>query len=525
MRPLSFSPRRPPCPMLPALLLLIGLPAAAATGTNRTAAAAAQAPAAPPSAAPSAIPPRPEQLVFPPLAFQPPNRETYRRVLPDGTVVYLAPAHEFPLVTLAFTFKGGTSLDPADVPGLASMTAQMVREGGTQKLPPAALDETLDFLATIVSVGADATFTTATLNSLTNNFAESLELFLDMLRQPAFESGRLASAKARLIEGLKQRNDDASSLLNREWNQLLYGPDHFAAREPTDGSVARITRDRLIALHQQIFHPGNLIIAVTGDFDEPAMLATLTQALAGWERGARAADPQPPTHVLTPGLYHVAKSIPQGKVAIGMRTIRRDDPDALALQLLNYILGSGGFTSRLMQQVRSNEGLAYSVRSTLTPEVYYPGEFRASFASKNPSVARATRIVLDQIRALRETVVSASELATAQQSAIETFPRRFENKTALLQLFVNDEWTARPNDYWQTYRDRVRAITREELLRVAQKHLDPAKMAILVAGDWNEIAGGEPSARASMRDFFGGAVQHLPPRDPLTLEPLPAPAK
>jgi zinc protease len=496
-----------------ALLLLTALPAAAVTNTNT--AAVAQLP----GTTPTTIPPRPEQLVFPPLAFQPPNRETFRRVLPDGSVVYLAPSHEVPLVKLALTFKGGASLDPADVPGLASLTAQMVREGGTQKLPPAKLDETLDFLATLVNVSADATFTTATLNSLTNNFAESLTLLLDMLRQPAFDADRLASAKARLIEGLKQRNDDASSILNREWQQLLYGTNHFAAREPTDRTVARITPARLMAMHQQIFHPGNLIIAVTGDFDEPAMLATLTQALAGWERGALVPDPPPPTQVLAPGLYHVAKPIPQGKVVLGMRGIRRDDPDAMALQLLNYILGNGGFTSRLMQQVRTKAGLAYSVRSTLTPEVYYPGDFRAGFASKNASVARATRIVLDQIRDLRETVVTEAELATAQQNAIETFPRRFENKSAMLQLFVNDEWTQRPTDYWATYRERVRAVTREELLRVAKQHLDPSKMAILVVGDWAEIVAGEADQRASMRDFFGGVVQHLPLRDPLTLEP------
>jgi zinc protease len=514
MLPLPIFASRPLRHVMSALLLLAGMPAAAVANTNTAAVAPNSA------ASPTTIPPRPEQLVFPPLLFQPPNREAFRRVLPDGSVVYLAPSHEFPLITLTFTFKGGASLDPADMPGLASLTAQMVREGGTQTRPPAQLDESLDFLATLVSVGAGDTFTTATMNSLTNNFAESLGLLLDMLRRPAFDATRLASAKARLIEGLKQRNDDASSILNREWQQLLYGTNHFAAREPTDRSVARITPARLRTLHQQLFHPGNLIIAVTGDFDEPTMLATLTQALAGWERGALVPDPPPPTHLLAPGLYHVAKTIPQGKVVLGMRGIRRDDPDAIALQLLNYILGNGGFTSRLMQQVRSKAGLAYSVRSTLTPEVYYPGDFRAGFASKNASVARATQIVLDQIRDLRETVVTPAELATAQQNAIETFPRRFENKTAMLQLFVNDEWTQRPKDYWVTYRERVRAVTREELLRVAKQHLDPSKMAILVVGDWAEIVAGEPDQQANMRAFFGGVVQHLPLRDPLTLAPL-----
>jgi zinc protease len=199
----------------------------------------------------------------------------------------------------------------------------------------------------------------------------------------------------------------------------------------------------------------------------------------------------------------------------------RDDPDAIPLLLLNEILGAGGFTSRLMQQVRSNEGLAYSVRSAVTPRVTYPGDFRAGFESKNATVALATKIVLDQIRRIREEKVSAEELETAKRGLIETFPRQFESKPAMLRLFVNDEWTNRPKDFWKTFRGKVEATTADDLLRVAKQHLDPEKMAILVVGDWDAIAAGDLEKRASMNDFFGGKVRHLPLRDPLTLEPLP----
>jgi predicted Zn-dependent peptidase len=469
----------------------------------------------------SGLPARPETLAFKPLAFTPPEAASFRRVLPDGTAVYLAPSHEFPLVTVSITFKGGASLDPADVPGLASMTARMAREGGTKQRGPAEFDETLDFLATEVGVAASETFTTATMNCLKSNFDESLALFVGMLREPAFDQARLDTAKARGIEGLKQRNDDASSILSREWKRLVYGVGHFESAEPTDKTVAAISKERLAEMHRRIFHPGNMIVAVSGDFDERDMLAKLEKALSGWERGSAAPDPEAPTAVLEPGLYHVPKEIPQGKVVLGMRSITRDDPDAIPLLLLNDILGAGGFTSRIMQQVRSNEGLAYSARSTLVPKVAYPGDFRAGFESKNPTVALATKIVLDQIRGVRDDLVTEEELETAKASAIETFPRQFESKPAMLRVFVNDEWTKRPPDFWKTFRDKVRATTREDLQRVAKKHLDPEKMAILVVGDWDEIAKGDLQGRATMKDFFGGAVKHLPLRDPLTLEPLP----
>jgi zinc protease len=484
-----------------------------------TAARNGSAPAAARTA--TGLPARPEQIAFAPLEFTPPDRETFRRVLPDGTAVYLAPSHEFPLVTVSVTFKGGASLDPAEVPGLASMTARMLREGGTKKLPPAEFDETLDFLATDVGVAANETFTTATMNCLASNFDESLGLFVDMLRTPAFDAKRLDTAKARVVEGLKQRNDDASSILSREWKRLVYGPDHFEASEPTDKTVAAITNDRLGEMHQRIYHPGNMIVAVSGDFEEKAMLEKLAAAFSGWERGGAAPDPVAPTAVLEPGLYHVPKDIPQGKVVMGMRSITRDDPDAIPLLLLNDILGAGGFTSRIMQQVRSNEGLAYSARSTLQPKVYYPGDFRAGFESKNPTVALATKIVIDQIKGVRDELVTEEELETAKASAIETFPRQFESKPQMLRVFVNDEWTNRPKDFWKMFREKVKAVSREDLRRVAQKHLDPEKLAILVVGDWDEIAKGDLDKRATMNDFFGGKVKRLPLRDPLTLEPLP----
>jgi len=505
-------------------LALVALLALVPRREAKTPPAEAAAPAPKPAiaAAAGSLPARPESIRFAPLEFQPPEAESYRNVLPDGTVVYLAPSHEFPLVTVSMTFKGGSSLDPADIPGLAAMTATMLREGGTTTKEAAEVDETLDFLATQVGITAGETFTTASMNCLASTFDESLGLFLDMLRNPRFDEPRLQTAKARLLEAMKQRNDDASSILGSEWKRLLYGEDHFEARQATSRSAEKLTRDALAGLHRQVFHPGNVIVAVSGDFEPKQMLAKLGKAMAGWERGSVAADPVPPTAALEPGLYHVPKKIPQGKVAIGGRSITRDDPDAIPLLLLNDILGGGGFTSRIMQQVRSNEGLAYSANSRLAPKVEYPGEFRAGFESKNPTVALATKIVLEQIAKVRDELVTEEELETARQSLIETFPRQFESKPQLLRVLVNDEWTKRPKDFWKNFRDRVKGVTREDIRRVAREHLDPGKMAILVVGDWDEIAPGDLEKRASMEEFFGGKVEHLPLRDPLTLEPLPA---
>ncbi len=467
------------------------------------------------------IPPRPEAIEFEALEYTPPRAADFRRMLSDGTIVYVAESHEFPLINVSVTFKGGDSLDPAATPGLASMMARMVREGGAGDMNPATFDEKLDFLATEMSVSSGNTFTTARMNSLSDNFDESLKLFVTMLRKPAFDKQRLEVVKARLLESLKQRNDNASSILAREWKAMLYGRKHFEASQPTALSVEEISREQLQKIHAQIIHPGNMIVAVSGDFAVEEMLEKLAKAFDGWERGAVAPDPKVPDALLVPGLYHVQKEIPQGKVVLGKRGIVRDDPDAIPLLLLNEILGAGGFTSRLMQKVRSNEGLAYSVRSILSQRVNYPGAFQATFESKNQTVALSTKIVLGEIALIRQQPVTDEEIEVAKQGLIETFPRQFESKPTTLQVFVNDEWTNRPKDYWRTFREKVRTVTKDDLLRVAKKHLDPSQMAILVVGDWEAIAPGDLEGRATMKEFFDGEVKHLPLRDPLTLEPLP----
>ncbi|MCA9285873.1 MAG: insulinase family protein [Phycisphaerales bacterium] len=467
------------------------------------------------------VPARPEQIHFAPLSFEPPSAAEYRHVLPSGVVVYLAPSTEFPLVNIAMTFKGGRDLDPADQVGLADATGAMIRRGGTKNMSAEDLDETFDFLAANVSTNCGPVTSSAVLNSLKSNLDESLPLFFEMLRTPGFDAAKLGLWQSEQLERMKQRNDDAGPILSREWDALLYGRDHFEAAQSTQKSIESIDQASLQRMHDRIFHPGNVIVAVTGDFDEKDMLDRLEQAFAGWERGDQVSDPAAPTATFTPGVYHVEKDIPQGKVNIGLRGITRDDPDYYAMTILNDILGGGGFTSRITKRVRSDEGLAYSAGSANSAGVYYPGEFRASFQSKNRTVALATKIIMEEIERIRTEPVSDEELATSVNSMIETFPRTFESKAGMLNVFVSDEWTNRPADYWQKYRDRLRAVTKDDILRVAQKHLDPNAMAIFVVGKWSEIAPGDLEGRASMAEFFGGSVTDLPLRDPMTMEPIP----
>lgn len=466
------------------------------------------------------LPPRPEKITFPPLAFEPPDPAAFSRELPGGVTVFLIPDRSLPLVDVRFAFRGGAYLDPVGKEGLSAAVGAMMRRGGAGDLDAAALDEELDFLAAEVGTGAGEYEFSASLDTLAQNLDRSLELLVSILRRPRFQADRFALWKSEVLERLKQRNDDADSILGREWSALVYGRDHFKGRDITKASLDGLTEADLRGFHARWLHPGNLVIGVSGDFDPDAMMKKLAKALEGWTAADKAPPPPAPTHALTPGVYRVEKDIPQGKVYIGMRSIKRDDPDYHALMVMSRILGSGGFTSRIMRRVRSDEGLAYDAGASVIPGLYFPGEFRASFQSKSATVALAAKLVLEEVEKIRTQPVEAQELDVARGALIETFPRTFESPSATLGVFMSDHLSGRTYAWWKEYRDKIRAVTPADIQRVAAKHLDPKAMAFLVVGKWADIAPGDLDGRAKMAEFFGGKETELPLRDPLTLEPI-----
>jgi predicted Zn-dependent peptidase len=470
-----------------------------------------------------AIPSSPDELTYPPLTFQPPRAADYRAVLKNGMVVYIAEDKALPLVNIAITVRAGSWLDPDGKEGLAAFTGQQMRRGGTESLTAEQLDERLDFLAAQVGTGIGATSGVASLNCLSDNLDEALALFVDVLRRPRFQEDRLALAKEQSLQEMQKRNDDPADIEGREWGVLLYGPSHFTNRFTTEASVKAIRREDMLAFHRLFFHPANMIAAVSGSFDRATMLRKLEAAFSGWPSPTTPIPAIPDTiSPAAPGLYRVEKDVPQGRVSIGLPTVRRDSPDVYALEVMNEILGGSGFTSRITRTVRSNEGLAYSAGSGFAPGVWYPGRFRAGFQSKSRTVAWAAELVLAEIRRIRDEAVTAEELATIKSSLVQTFPSAFASKAQSMAIFASDEYTHREASYWTTYRDRIQAVTPADVQRVARAHLVPEKMIVLVVGDQKQIDLGDPKHSVSLASLAPeGHVTTLPRRDPMTMKPMP----
>jgi len=476
-------------------------------------------PAAPAAAQP--IPDHPDKLVFQPVAFQPPVAKDHRVVLKNGMVVYIAEDRALPLVNIALTVRVGSWLEPAGKEGLAGLTGSQMRRGGTKSLTADELDERLDFLAAQVSTGIGTTSGSAGLNCLSDNLDAALAIFVEMLRAPRFQEDRLALAKEQAFQEMKKRNDDSAEIEAREWGVLLYGDGFFTNRFTTEASVKGVTRDDLVSFHRRYFYPANMVAAVSGAFSRAEMLRKLEAAFAGWTSPRTTIPPVPGAITpATPGVYRVEKDVNQGRVSVGLPTVKRDHPDVYALEVMNEILGGSGFTARITKTVRSNEGLAYSAGSGLSPGVFYPGRFRVAFQSKSRSVPYATSLVLEEIRGMREAAVTAEELDTIKNSLVQTFPSSFASKAQSMAIFASDEYTKRDPAYWANYRDRIKAVTAADVQRVAREHLVPERMILLVVGKQAEIDLGDEKHPVTLAQLApGGRVQALPLRDPMTMRP------
>lgn len=469
---------------------------------------------------PAGIVPHPEKLVYPKLDFKLPKPSEVRTTLSNGMVVYIAEDRMLPVFDLTITLRAGAAFDAPDKIGVAWLTGEQMRDGGTQDLTPEELDEKVEFLAARLFSNIGDTSGAAGVSCLSKDIDAGLELLGGMLRYPRFDETRLRLAKERRLQNVKRRNDSTDAIERSEWGFLMYGEDHFTNRYETTESLGNITRDDLMNFHRKYVHPGNMIIAVAGDFDRKAILDKLEKLFAGWPAGEsapkkfEAADYKP-----KPGVYVVNKpDVNQGRVSVGHIGVMRGSPDEFALQVMNGILGASGFRSRIVARVRSDEGLAYNSGSRFGQGVWYPGDFRAWFQSKSNSCAYATGIVLEEIKRLRDEKVTQQDVDDTVNFYVESFPQRFQSKMSILSTYADDEYTGRDPIYWQTYMENLKKVTPDDVQRVAQKYLQPDQLVLLAVGDANAIcAGGYDKAADLKFEKFGKPIM-LPLRDPETMK-------
>ena len=421
------------------------------------------------------------QMKFAPVQFNPPEPD--RIILDNGMVVYLLEDHELPLVTVSATIRTGGWMDPADKVGVAALTGLTMRTGGTQSLPAADLDQELERLAMVLSVSIGVESGTATLDVLKKDLDRGLALFADVLRRPAFDPARVELAKLQVRESIRRRNDQPQSVASREFAKLLYGPTHPFAREVSMESVARITRDDLTGFHGATFHPNGLLLGITGDFDKAAVLKTLRDLFGDWPKGHI-------TSIAFPRLdspddrqvRFVGKPISQTHLRAGHLSLKETDPDYPALVVLNDILGGGSFRSRLFQDVRTKQGLAYSISSVLRGGIYERGVWGMRTETKTASTQQVIATLVKNIERVRDQPVTDIELEESKEAFVNSFIFSFTSPASIVNRRLQLEYDGLPADFLQRLRDRVMELTKDDLLRVAREQLHPDRLKILAVG-------------------------------------------
>jgi len=445
------------------------------------------------------------QLRFPPLQTHIPRvgHEVERRVLDNGIIVYLAEDRSLPTIDATAIFRAGSLYEPADRQGLAQLTASQLRNGGTTRMSYEQLNDELEVLGATVEASASLEAISVSMGALAKDSDRALELFADVIRRPAFAPQPFETAKGRVIEDLRRVKDNPPRLMAREFSRALYTEAHPLGRPLTVGQVSRITTEDLRGYSQRFLHPANMMLAVVGDFDRASMWAKLTALFDDW-----AADPVqlpalPTVHSRgARGVTLVARNLAQASLAVGNLGIERSNPDRYAVELMDLILGGSGFSSRIMERVRTDEGLAYSVGTSFPTGWPVTGPFRATAQTKNENVSRAVTAILEEMERIRREPVTPEELTRARQAIESSYVFRFSSRFSTVVQLMRLEFDGEPADYYETLLDRYRAVTVADIQRVATTYLHPDAATIVVVGDASKF-------ESQLAQF--GPVDHISP--------------
>jgi zinc protease len=423
-----------------------------------------------------------KQIQIPPLpAFHPAIPK--RVELPNGMIAFLQEDHELPLITVMARARGGSRLEPAAKVGMVDVYGEVWRTGGTTTRTGDQMDDYLEARAAKIETDSGVDSTAISMNCLKGDFNDVFALFLDLLRNPAFREDKIALAQNQMYAVISRRNDDVSDITAREARFLAYGKDNPYARIPEYATVAAITRQDLVNWHQQFVQPNIMILGVVGDFDAAQMEARLRQAFGSWPKGPAAPQPEIKFNTAAPGYYYVTKEdVNQTSVRMVALGIERNNPDYFAISVMNEIFG-GGMSSRLFKNIRTRQGLAYSVGGGIGAAFDHPGMFRLALATKSESTAQAIKSLDEQVVELLKDPATPEELRRAKDAILNSFIFSIDTPDKVLSERMSYEFYGYPLDFLERFRAGVEKVSIADVARVAHKYVKPGMFAVLVVGN------------------------------------------
>ncbi len=422
----------------------------------------------------------PDNLIYRHLNFSPPKAE--RVELENGIILYILEDHELPLLKISAIIRTGSIYDPKGKEGLAEITGTVMRTGGTKNRTGGEIDEELEYFAGDISVSVNMESGSATLSVLKKDIGDGLDILSDIIMNPVFDEKKLETAKNLKIEDLRRVCDEPQKMAFREFKRLIYRGNE-RERLPSAKSVEKITRGDLIRFQQRFFYPENMIMAVAGDITRDEAISKINRYFGAWNRTEEEIKEIPCPEMDNDGtINYIYKEAPQSIIIMGCLAPDKKSPDFYPFTVLDFILGSGGFRSRIMREVRNNAGLAYSAGSFYNGRGDY-GVFGAYAFTKSSSTAEVLSLIMSIIDDVRNSNVEESEISWAKKSINNSFIFSFDStaKIAIQQMLI--KYNKLPDDFLTTYRDKIEKVTIEDLKRVAKKYLSRNRATILVLGN------------------------------------------
>jgi zinc protease len=427
-----------------------------------------------------------KKIPIPPLhAFKP--VQPRRIELANGLVIFLQEDHELPFINGTILIRGGSRDEPETKVGLVSIYGETWRTSGTATVDGDKLDDQLEAKAASVETSGGTASTSVSWSSLKGDFDTVFAATMDLLLHPTFKADKLQLAKGQLETSIARRNDDANGIAIREAVKLVYGANNPYARRPEYATVDAITLDDLKAWHDKTVLPNNMIVGISGDFDSTAMEAKLRAAFEPLPRGEKFESAKISFTDPKQSVNFVEKAdVNQSNVVIVGLGTERSNPDYYALSVMNEIF-SGGFGSRVVQNVRTKLGLAYSVSGSFSAAYDHPGIFYVLAATKSESTVAATQAMLAEVERLKTAPPTAAELSKAKDQVLNSFIFHYDSPDKTLSEQVTLAFYGYPADTLEKYKTGIEKVTAADVTRVANKYIDVSKLATVVVGNEAEI--------------------------------------
>ncbi len=403
--------------------------------------------------------------------------------LPNGLKLYLLEDHELPLVRARARLAAGGFLVSADKYGTAGITGTVMRTGGTARMSGDEIDEALEAIGASVEVGIGATNGSASMNILSEYSDTGLEILADVLRTPQFAEDKIDLAKTTARTAISSRNDDPLQLAIREFRKVIYGKDSPYTRQPEYKTINAITRDDLVAFHKEYITPENVMLAVYGDFNKDEMIKKIKKYFGGWQQSGNKVPMLPDiNYEFKPAVHYIEKEdITQATVLIGHIGGKTGDPDYFALTVANNVLGSGG-GSRMYDEIRTRQGLAYATGSNFSSNIAYPGIYFNYVMTRMDTTVHSARAVLSEIKRMQVEAPTDAELAKAKDSYLNSFVFNFDSKGEIINRMMTYDYFDFPRDFLMKMRDNIQNVTSEDVLDVARRRFKPDQMHIVIVG-------------------------------------------